>query len=55
MSVTTGNVKNAGTDARVFIQFLGADGESVEHQLQADKSAFEQGKTDTFKVDNVIS
>lgn len=50
VAVTTGSVKNAGTDARVFIKFIGKQGESKEERLQADKASFEQGKTDVFKV-----
>jgi hypothetical protein len=48
--VTTGNVRGAGTDANVFVQLFGDQGETAVVTLPAVKGSFESGKTDVFTI-----
>ncbi|XP_064621724.1 lipoxygenase homology domain-containing protein 1-like isoform X2 [Lineus longissimus] len=50
INVTTGTKKNAGTDAKVFVQILGDEVSTGELFLEASKEHFEKGKTDTFRM-----
>lgn len=52
ITVITGNLKFAGTDAKVYIQLKGANGVTDVHRLHNTKSKneFERGKMDHFHV-----
>ena len=52
ISVITGNVKFAGTDARVFIEIIGSKGPTQIHRLHNSKgkNEFERGRMDHFHV-----
>jgi hypothetical protein len=54
ISCITGNVRFAGTDAKVFIQLKGTTGVSEVHRLHNSKAKkeFETGKIDHFHVNN---
>lgn len=56
LSVKTGNVQGAGTDANVFVQLVGEHGETGKVQLRMaenTKNKFERGRTDKFKVEAI--
>ncbi|CAB4023040.1 Neurogenic locus notch 1 [Paramuricea clavata] len=47
----TGNVKDASTNAKVYIKFTGANGDSREVELsKAGSVPFQQGGTDAFRI-----
>lgn len=47
----TSSQENAGTDANVFFQMIGEDGESEEIKLEnTDKAYFHNGQLDRFRV-----
>ena len=48
--VSTGDYRNAGTDANVFIEIFGSDNESGERLLDADGDEFERGGLDKFVI-----
>jgi hypothetical protein len=52
ITVITGNLKFAGTDATVYIQLKGTDGVTDIHRLhnQKSKKEFERGKMDHFQA-----
>ena len=52
ISIITGNLKFAGTDAKVYIQLKGSNGNSEIHRLHNSKSKneFERGKMDHYHV-----
>lgn len=50
MNVWTGDEKNAGTDANVFIQMFGDQGSTNEIYLDDKKNNFERAHHDVFKV-----
>lgn len=50
ITVWTGDVRGAGTDANVFIQMYGESGKSEEYKLRNKTDNFEQGQMDKFKV-----
>ena len=55
VTVWTGDVANAGTDARVFLQIYGVNGKKTEEKdLRNKTDNFEQGQVDKFKVKNYI-
>lgn len=49
----TGDIRGAGTDANVFLQLFGTNGDSGECKLEASGNNFERGHTDTFGVEAV--
>ena len=51
VTVKTGNVENAGTDAGIFITFFGEKGASNECELDSSRDDFERGHTDRFVVE----
>ncbi len=51
MTVYTSDVSNAGTDAKVFLTLYGSKGKTDEVILVAEKTAFEKGSVDTFRLD----
>lgn len=56
MSVKTGDVRGAGTDANVFVQIFGAKGDTGKLQLRSaenTKNKFERGRTDQFALEAV--
>lgn len=56
MSVKTGDVRGAGTDANVFVQIFGAKGDTGKLQLRSaenTKNKFERGRTDQFVLEAV--
>jgi hypothetical protein len=48
ITVVTGNVKDAGTGARVYMKLIGSKGDS-ENQLDNLRNNFERGQTDRFE------
>uniref|UniRef100_A0A1I8HA00 Lipoxygenase homology domain-containing protein 1 n=1 Tax=Macrostomum lignano TaxID=282301 RepID=A0A1I8HA00_9PLAT len=55
VSVKTGDVAGAGTDANVFLTIFGKNGETGERQLRASDSAlnkFERNRIDMFKIES---
>ena len=53
VTVATGDVMNAGTDADVFLQLYGEDGKSQEMKLGNRTDNFERNKVEKFKVNLV--
>uniref|UniRef100_A0A8C0ZH30 Lipoxygenase homology PLAT domains 1 n=1 Tax=Cyanistes caeruleus TaxID=156563 RepID=A0A8C0ZH30_CYACU len=51
VSVVTGNVRAAGTNAKVFMQIYGETGKTELIILENRSNNFERGATDIFKVD----
>ncbi|KAJ8309048.1 hypothetical protein KUTeg_013922 [Tegillarca granosa] len=51
VTVQTGNVRYAGTDANVFIQITGSKGMTEKIQLDDAKNNFEKGMVDEFQVE----
>lgn len=54
VSVVTGDVRGAGTDANVFIVLFGEDGDTGKVPLKTSrtsKNKFERGQTDVFTID----
>ncbi len=52
ISVKTGDVRGAGTDANVFVQLIGETSDSGERKLESSGNNFERGHTDavTFEA-----
>jgi len=48
--VKTGDIKNAGTDANVFITLYGQNGDSGQRALNG---KFERGMEESFKIENM--
>lgn len=53
IAVRTGDVRGAGTDANVFAQIFGENGDTGERKLEASGNNFERGHTDTFGIEAV--
>lgn len=56
VSVRTGDVRGAGTDANVFVQIFGAKGDTGKLQLRSaenTKNKFERSRTDQFVLEAV--
>lgn len=51
ISVHTGDVPDAGTDANVYITIHGSKGKSGPHGLDNSQNNFERNKTDHFTLD----
>ncbi|XP_077976546.1 lipoxygenase homology domain-containing protein 1-like isoform X1 [Styela clava] len=54
VSVKTGDVSGAGTDANVFLKIIGGDGDTGRlklHQSENIRDKFERGRTDLFKLE----
>ncbi|GCB61309.1 hypothetical protein scyTo_0014316 [Scyliorhinus torazame] len=52
VSVFTGDVKGSGTDADVFINIFGENGDTGERRLDNDKDNFERGNEDKFTIES---
>ncbi|XP_059505870.1 lipoxygenase homology domain-containing protein 1 [Stegostoma tigrinum] len=52
VSVFTGDVKGSGTDADVFINIFGENGDTGERRLDNDKDNFERGSEDKFTIES---
>ena len=50
LTVFTGNVKNAGTNANVFVEIGGSLGKTASIKLESKKKPFERGQKDHFNV-----
>lgn len=51
VTVVTGNVRNGGTDANVFVEIEGSLGKTSPHRLNnGKKNMFERGAQDNFNV-----
>jgi hypothetical protein len=50
LEITTGKIRGSGTDANVFVQLFGDQGETAVVTLPAVKGSFESGKTDVFTI-----
>lgn len=54
MSVKTGDVRGASTDANVFIKIFGTDGDTGTLKLRSSENTsnkFERGRRDMFKME----
>lgn len=54
ISVKTGDIRHAGTDANVFLKIFGSLGDTGNLQLKATDSSinkFERGRTDVFRIE----
>ena len=54
MHVKTGDVRNAGTDANVFLKIFGSKGDTDSIKLRSSDTSFnkfEKGRTDLFKLE----
>ncbi|CAI9730794.1 homology domain-containing 1-like isoform X1 [Octopus vulgaris] len=51
VTLWTGNVPNAGTNANIYIKLYGDKGKSEEYTLNNRSDNFEQGSVDTFKIE----
>ncbi|XP_040192273.1 lipoxygenase homology domain-containing protein 1 [Rana temporaria] len=51
VTVTTGNVRGAGTNANVFMQLYGEHGKTEETTLRSRSNDFERGAEDIFKIE----
>ena len=51
--VFTSDIKNAGTDADVYMVVYGEKGKSDDIKLENKSDSFEQGHMDMFKIDTV--
>ena len=54
VSVKTGDKRQAGTDANVFIQFYGMDGKTEEIPLKNRSNSFERGQVSFLLHTNLI-
>jgi hypothetical protein len=55
VTTITGNVRNAGTDANVFIEIEGSLGKTSPHRLNnGKKNMFERGIQDNFNVRKIF-
>ena len=50
VTVVTGDVRGAGTDANVYLMIMGKLGKTRDVLLDDNKNNFERGMTDKFKV-----
>ena len=50
VSITTGDLRNAGTNARVYVTLNGSLGSSGEYQMEGTGNDFRKGKTDSFRI-----
>jgi hypothetical protein len=51
LTVQTGDIKYAGTDANVYIQICGKDGRATRKlRMDDSRNNFERGATEQFKV-----
>lgn len=53
VQVKTGDIRGAGTDANVFLQLFGVNGDAGERKLESSGNNFERGHTDTFGIEAV--
>jgi lipoxygenase homology domain-containing protein 1 len=51
VNVFTSDLKNAGTDAKVFLMLYGDKGKTDEIELRSKDNDFETGKCDNFKIE----
>ncbi|XP_062867638.1 lipoxygenase homology domain-containing protein 1-like [Trichomycterus rosablanca] len=51
VTVVTGDVFAAGTDAKVFLQIYGEEGKTQVFQLKSRSNNFERGSTEIFKIE----
>ncbi len=51
--VKTGDFRGAGTDANVFAQLFGENGDTGERKLESSGNNFERGHADTFGIEAV--
>lgn len=51
--VKTGDVPDAGTDARVFVTLRGAEGTAPEIYLDNSRDNFERNAVDTFNIGSI--
>ena len=50
ITLYTGDVKDAGTDAHIFVKVFGAGGSSSDIVLEKHSERFERGRIDLIKV-----
>lgn len=53
IQVKTGDIRGAGTDANVFLQLFGVNGDTGECKLESSGNNFERSKTDLFGIEAV--
>lgn len=54
VTVTTGDVAEAGTDCKIVMTVFGTKGTSAPLELEKNEDRFERARTDTIKVHAVI-
>lgn len=54
VTVTTGDVPEAGTDSKIFMTVFGTKGTSSPIELEKNEDRFERAHTDTIKVNRKI-
>ena len=50
VTVTTGDVSEAGTDCKIFITVFGTKGSTAPIELEKNEDRFERARTDVIKV-----
>ena len=50
VTVTTGDVSEAGTDSKIFITVFGTKGSTAPIELEKNEDRFERARTDVIKV-----
>ena len=55
VTIHTGDIQNAGTDAQVYMKVFGANGASSDIYLEKLGERFERGRADLIKVRNLLS
>ena len=50
VTVTTGDVANAGTDCKIMMTVFGTKGTSGPHELEKRQDRFERARTDLIRV-----
>ena len=54
ITLYTGDVKDAGTDAHIFVKVFGAGGSSSDIMLEKHSERFERGRIDLIKVRSIL-
>ncbi len=50
ISIITGNVRDAGTDANVYLELFGDNGSTGDLKIPAKKEDLERGRTDVYTL-----
>ena len=50
VTIHTGDMKEAGTDAQIFVKLFGTEGATVDVPIDKNSDRFERARSDTVKV-----